>query len=185
MQLLDSSEAARWCGDRGITFTHDWPHRLAITGGHPLGIHVMVPEPGLQAVFMAHRLVTAGASETPEENFRGALLWLQDWGIWNESMDGTGEALLDGLRGNHPLAADWKAAPAQLYSQEELAGARAAAFVPLMFQWDAYLVPASGDIVYSISHHGLVEFRFRHAADFERELAICKDLGWGVEARET
>jgi hypothetical protein len=176
MQLLDDKEAARWCAARQLVVTHDWINRLAFQRGYPVGVRVRVPNTDRQSVAVAFVLLTAAAHG--EEEFSGGLLWLQDWDVWSEVMERPGRTLLAALRSPDSRASDFKAAPAHLFEAAEFALAQATALLPILFQWDAWFVPATPECFYRISHEGYVEARFRTASGFQRELARFRELGW-------
>jgi len=181
MELFDTATARQWCASQGIHEQRDWMSRLSFRGGYPVGLRVRVPTEDRGTVALASLLATFPAGQSP---FGGALLWLQTWKIWSEEMDRTGQTMLSGLRREDALAENFDVAPAQLFSGDEFKHAVAEVTVPLLFQWDAHLVPAQSQEICSISHDGYVDLRFRTPARYREWLERCRDSNWEHQSLE-
>jgi hypothetical protein len=107
---------------------------------------------------MAHALLLQDLMQPDTDDFAGVLLWFRDWGIWNESSEATAARMLelirDGLVPNGPSLLH--EGPAHLFAPQEFVDAHALLTIPLMFQWDVYVVPVSGRCVALASHDAYV-----------------------------
>lgn len=158
MHLLSAQEAEGWCGAKGIGTTGALPaDRLSFRSGPGQRIRIKVPGPASEVLSLAYVLAMTGVPEDEEEHFPGALVWFQDWDIWSESTEQVGHVLLAGLRSGSKASAEVRARPGHLLGPRELVEAQALISLPLLFQWDAYFVPASGTYFAFASHHGNVD----------------------------
>lgn len=159
MRLLKTEGATEWCEARGIAVNPGRiPNRLGFANRDELGLRVTASREGLRAVDLANVLLrsTLGGDDD-EEDFPGGLLWLQDWNMWSETTERVGLMLLERLRGTETLATDLRAAPAQLFAPSEFVLAHASLTLPILFQWDAYVIPPREGLFMFISHHGHVD----------------------------
>jgi hypothetical protein len=170
MELLANSDAAAWCAGREVVIARDWRTRLRFADGYPAKVRLTIPSADRRSLLTAYMMLTTGPSENEEENFGGALLWLHDWGMWSETLDDVGLVLLRAMRRDHPGSADIASTPAHHFSAAEFVEARATTAIPLLFQWDAHLVPDDGSAIYAISHDGYVDMWFRTPEIFRREV---------------
>lgn len=94
-------------------------------------------------------LAVALLNDDPEHpiRFTEALLWTHMWGIGSEELDRMGVAALEGMGGRR-LATH----PGVLCAPTECAAAQAIWAVTMIFEFDASLVLASGDIILYASH---------------------------------
>ena len=102
-----------------------------------------------------------GVREYEESQFSGALLWLQRWEIWSESIDQAGFVLLNGVRTISNCASSVHDAPAQQFAEGEFTLAHACLVLPMLFQWDAYYLTANGDVICYVCHEGYLELSVR------------------------
>jgi hypothetical protein len=148
-----------WCEDHGIRVdikgklvSLHYPAneqrclQLAITDGAPA------------LVAMAHGALLQDLVDPDPQDFAGALIWLRDWDIWSESFERTGIRMLETLRrqATGVESSSIRDTPAHVFGPQEFADAHALLMIPFMFQWDAYVVPASGRCFVFVSHHAHV-----------------------------
>ena len=81
-----------------------------------------------------------------------SLLWFTDWGMWNEVHERAGMFMLEQMRaarGEHkPLVES----PGQLFDSSEAIALQSFLILPVLFSWDAYLAPESGEYFVFNSH---------------------------------
>jgi hypothetical protein len=82
-----------------------------------------------------------------------SLLWFTDWGMWNEIHERAGMFMLKEMRaalGEHkPLIER----PGQVFDSSEVIALQSFFILPILFSWDAYLAPESGEYFVFNSHH--------------------------------
>lgn len=158
---MTGDRATEWCLARGFQVADgELPSaRLSFQNGADNRLRIEVSAKDLRPVELAYSLLMAGVKDYEQQNFSGALLWLQDWDIRSETTERVGQELLKCLRGSNPLAGDLSGAPAQLFGGSELVTAQAALTLPILFQWDAYLVPESAGFAAFVSNDRYVDVR--------------------------
>lgn len=167
MEALSRMEASSWWEELGLkTSDKDLPIH-----SHPFRFRVRVPESTTAAVGLAYVLIMTGVLDFREENLGGVVVGFRRWEIWSESIDRVGYTLLNGLTGHDDTT--WLGrTPAILFGDGEFVSAHAVVSVLTTFQWDGYFIPANGDFVATITHHGFFEFSSRnesvHQALIER-----------------
>lgn len=151
MKCVNAGQAADWCRARGIVFSDRHLRRLGYDEGHPLAISIEAPT-NTQRLLALGYVILATASDD-ERSFEGGLLWLNDWDIWSESFERVGHWLAKSLRVgcHHGAIAD---APGHLFDPGEFIQAQALLLLPMVFQWDAHFIPANGQFLVRLGHHG-------------------------------
>ena len=85
-----------------------------------------------------------------------SLLWFTDWGMWNEIHERAGMFMLEQMRaarGEHkPLIER----PGHLFDCSESTALQSFLILPVLFSWDAYLAPESGEYFVFNSHDEFV-----------------------------
>jgi hypothetical protein len=159
MRFLSASEALAWCEGLGLQ-KHDQSGSKALTYGEDSSFRFRVPIPdeATAAISLAYMIVITDAREYNEGQFAGALLWLQRWQIWSESIDSVGYALLDGIRQGAYGTPSFEEAPATYFTDGEFKKALACLSIPMLFQWDIYFLPTGGTFFVYVSHEGYLEF---------------------------
>jgi len=162
MKLMTDGEAASWCTERGLT-VEGKPSVVRI-GLATRGSTFRVPleEDATAIVSLAYMLLTTPLRDHSDDRFDGALLWMRRWEIWSETVDRVGYELLKGLRNGHP--GSLRESPAQLFEHGEIVAANAAIVLPMLFQWDATVIPANASMVVAISHDGYLDVTAPDAA---------------------
>jgi len=158
MQRLSDSAAAEWCTGRGIQVGGSPAERsLDIAESHPYTFRVRMPVAAPRRLALAHELLMIGAGHE-DTAFVGGMFWLTDWDIWTETVERAGRLLRCRLLGEHQAQTDAVDSQAELYSTDEGIEIQGAVTLALIFEWDAYVIPAVGDVLAFISHDGYVEF---------------------------
>jgi hypothetical protein len=152
MISLAETAVADWCGKRGIQLRPGPPGTELCFPGTNHCLIVRVPESGLRCVALAYLLLMASA-RMEESEFKECLLWLRDWEIGSPELDRAGHTVLRWLRLASTEPISWHDAPGELFGPEEVGEAHAAFVQPLIFDWDAYLVPSSAEYFVFSWHH--------------------------------
>jgi hypothetical protein len=118
-----------------------------------------------------------GVAEDDEAQFEGAVLWVTDYAIWSPTFERVGLGLLDALAPESKFGSS----RILLFDRHELVYAQSILTLCLLFEWDAYLVPISGESIAFVSHDGPVQVTARTPGLFERLFARF-DESW--QARE-
>jgi hypothetical protein len=152
MVALDDGGVAEWCQKRGIQVSPGIPGTELRFHGANHCFSVPVLESGARCVALAYMLLMASV-RLDESEFQGCLLWFREWEIWSPELDRAGHTVLRWLRlaGREPIS--WHDAPGELFGPDEVGEAHAALVQPLIFDWDAYLVPSSGEYFVFSYHH--------------------------------
>lgn len=184
MHLLTLDEAAAWCRRHGIdTDRGGQIPTLRLTTDCGGTVDGTVPARAGAMVAMAQAILLADMPDPDVSDFGGTLLWLVDWGIWNEDSERAGMCSLRLMR--HALSgtsmAPLEESPAHLFSAQEFVAAHALLALPLLYQWDAYLIPASGSSLARISHDGSVCVRARSEPILSRVRARFRAAGWSAD----
>ncbi len=169
MELLTSASAKAWCEAKQLFVRREdlaRPRLQFDEGAH--AIRIPVPASALHAVALAYVIIMTGVIDDDERNVDGGLIWMVDWDIGSDTHERVGLSLLSAMRG--ASGGDVLERPCQLFCENELAVLHTALALPLLFQWDAFFVPISGEFIAFASHDGFVDltFRSRSAADEAR-----------------
>jgi len=84
------------------------------------------------------------------------LLWFAVWGIWNQVHERAGMYIIQQMRGacgeRNPLIKT----PGHLFQRSEATALQSFLILPVLFTWDAYLVPQNGEYFVFISHDEVI-----------------------------
>ena len=162
MRLVSKTDCLNWCRQRGIgisEYDHLYYERAPI---HSLVFDL--PSRGLEVIGLSNVLST----NLEGEGYSGSLLWLKAWGIWSEDYEEVGLRLFERLISGPEGQATLPDSPGQLFDKNESTDQRAALTVPMLFQWDAYLVPDHGRYVVFVSHDEYVDVVAKTAVELDR-----------------
>jgi hypothetical protein len=181
METLSEVQAAAWCRDRGMDFPPAIDCSMFVTDtGRARCIRTVLPKESSRLIAMAHALLLQGLPEPDADDFSGALVWLCEWNIWSEASDAAGVRMLEMVRKGivGTSTAPLGDAPAHLFGPHEFRDAHIVLLIPLLFQWDVYLIPGSANYVAFASHDGVVDLFSRSDAVLERIAARFRAAGW-------
>lgn len=164
MRALTRAEAVSWCVDRRLR--QDSTGRVRFEGADSRGLRFPLPAKALEAVARTYKLMDL----EDEAQFQGAMVWLSEWGFWSEELDRVGVEVCARIRASAGADPNLNERPATLFDRDEFLAAHAFAVQPVIFQWDAYLLPAAGDFFFFLHHH---EWCYALARD-ETALAYLK-----------
>jgi hypothetical protein len=175
VRALARAEAGKWCSERGLTVRMDGAIRLSYDGGHGLCLEIAIPGDARRLLALGYVLLTTGLEQ--EAAFPGALVWVREWDIWSASFERVGWRLVEALRRTNspPSIRD---APAQLFEGGEFVDAQAFLLQPMVFQWDAYLVPHAGDFFVLLGHHQRAQVVARTRETLEQLFTRFEEGEW-------
>ncbi|MHB8541814.1 MAG: hypothetical protein ACYDCD_12875 [Candidatus Acidiferrales bacterium] len=141
MQVLSAAEVNEWfakfphgnteyvqCDERGLFFAD--PEANCIEIEYP---------PKLERLpFLARYLAIIGYEDW---DFRGALLWFTDWGVWNALDEGPGYRIIEAMHRAVGQPKSFEIAPGHSFRADELQDAIGMLLQPMVFGWDANYVP--------------------------------------------
>jgi hypothetical protein len=115
-------------------------------------IAIIRPEAAAQLQALSYVLL----AYEDEADFSGALLWMTDWGIWSEESERPALRMWSQMRAGYGTKTELLSAPGHLFGSTEFIDLHAFFLLPILFQWDAYLVPNRGDYFIFVSHDGVI-----------------------------
>lgn len=153
MQRYSDEQAEHWCGQRGLGVIGAPSIRAFQRGdGAAHRFRVAIKGRAPDVVALAHVALMA-EKEFVVAAFPGGLLWLRRWEIGSEEPDRVGYVLLGSVGGTVNRGQFADIGPAFLFERDEFAETLASLCVPMLFQWDADFIAASGRYRISVSHH--------------------------------
>jgi hypothetical protein len=176
MKFLTAEEATNWCRMRGLDVDARSQSFYSLSGSHTFSIGIQ--ERVTDTVLLSDYLVPTW-EEVP---FTGALLWITDYGIWGENSEKTGSVMIKHMRLGNGGPPTLHEKPAHLFAPGEVYETHSYLLLPILFGWDALLVPETGDYFVSISHHGIAEVVCRDAQIYEQLRKRLQD--WTPRAEE-
>ncbi len=145
MKALTKEQAQTWCKARSLAVTGDdylyFPQSRRC-------IAIELPTKPYELVALANALLPYSESVP----FQGALLWVRQWGVWNELVERAGFRVMEIMRRLHGDARRPEEAPGYLFDAQELVDLQVCLIQPLLIGWDAFMIPESGDYIVATSH---------------------------------
>jgi hypothetical protein len=176
MDTITRSDFSNWCTKRGLDVVdREWP-RYRDAGRH--SFLLKLPELPYRSVALA-RMCFPG---TYDESFRGAMVWIREWGIWAEIDEATAMYVIEQLRAAHGRTEPLIESPGHVFSHSEFVDARAFWTWPMIVGWDAILFPEAADYFVFNSHDEVVCFVARTKEKYGLLLNEFKD--WKPEETE-
>ena len=180
MEALSAAAAAAWCGARGIRVEKDGE----LSYGQPATrqLEIVLPSTTHGLAYAARALVRietrglyASAGQYDKE-FAGCLLWVIRHGVWSPVTEQVGRHVFECL-GTAGIVAPMATHSARRFDAHETIAAEAAILQPLLFQWDAYVIPSSGNYLARIAHDGMIRsITARHPDLLQSVRAVFGDL---------
>ena len=162
MRLVSKPDCLNWCRQREISiseYDHLYYERVPI---HSLVFDL--PSRSLEIIGLSNVL----SRNLEGDSYSGSLVWLRDWDIWSEDYEEVGCRLASRLFSDPRRPTRFPDAPGQVFDSTELLDQRVALIVPMLFQWDAYLVPGHGKYVVFVSHDEYVDVVAKTANELDR-----------------
>jgi hypothetical protein len=159
MEFLSKSEIDTWCQSREIVLSNRG--FLRYEKGGTKGFTIVLNEKPADVINLGIRLIPdldelsmlPGPSATP---FSGALMWVRERGIWGKTEENTGEMMISQLRLARGETAPLSKRPGHLFGHNEFYETQSFFMIPLLFGWDAFVVPENGDYFVFVSHDDVI-----------------------------
>lgn len=150
MTFLETIDCEKWCKDRGIDVFGS--QLLSFTPPDQFyGIKVKIPS------YVRDRLSIAYTLLAPIEEENGeSLLWFRRWNIWSESSEHYAMKIWQALRTVNGEKRMFQETPGHVFSKANFIDLQAFFSIPILFRWDAYLVPSHGEHFVFLSHDEVI-----------------------------
>jgi hypothetical protein len=141
LRVLSDAEIQEWfgsisklgpdyvqCDQDGLFYVH--PEANCIDVEYP---------PKLEKLpFFGRQLAAIGYQDS---DFEGALLWVDNWGIWNPRDEGLGYRIMEAVNRSAGQQQSFEVSPGHLFRSDELVEAAGMLLQPMIFGWDAFYMP--------------------------------------------
>jgi hypothetical protein len=161
VNFLTIEEAKSWCQAHGLKVTAD--RYLHYEPENPHCFTIGLEEKPSRVIALADYLVPTW-EDVP---FEGALLWIRERGVWGDFSENAGAMMLQQMRLAKGESKPLGEFPGQLFAADELVEFHSYFLLPLLFGWDAFVVPEGKDYFLFVSHDGIVEVVSRRAETLE------------------
>lgn len=151
MKFLTTEQARAWCQDCGLRVTAD--HYLSYETGASYCFTLGLGDKPSRLITLADYLIPTWK----ELSFEGALLWIRARGIWDDFSENTGAMILQQMRLGSGRTEPIEMTPAHLFEPDEIFKMHSYFMIPLLFGWDAFLIPRGRDYFIFVSHDGVAE----------------------------
>lgn len=160
MKLLTASEVTKsfdWYKDRGDEYIHFDDDGPFFTHPEAACIDLECPPKLERLPFFARYLGTIGYEDW---DFRGALIWFREWGVWNQQDEGIGYRVIDrmNIAAGQPMS--FEVARGHEFRADELTDAIGTLMQPMIFGWDTFYLPrwsyGTGEFFLFVSHDSFV-----------------------------
>jgi hypothetical protein len=158
------------CEEQRIHFVH--PEAKTIC------VNLRVSEPH-QLIYLA-RLAAHLSYE--ENHFRGASLWITQWGVWDVMVEAVALKAMERIRQGYGENRSLNIAPGHFFRHDEFVESMSCLIQPMLVGWDAYYVPswAWGALNYFlfVSHDGFLNIETRTIEMHHKAFEILKSHDW-------
>ena len=175
MKLITDHEVAIWVARRGIEKRE---RKLMFSNPHGPWIVFESPVSAKERIALCEDLRLLGNSNESASH----LLWISTWRIWSDWFDDFGEFMVDHLRGQPGAVMPLSEKSGHILGRNDAMLATAILWQTLLFNWDAYLVPESGEHIVECSHDELVWVMCK--TDEAHEQALTDLSRWKPRTRE-
>jgi len=164
MKILTDQEVSAWCSHHGIE-----KQGRKLVFGRPYENWVVIDMPKMateRMMLCIDLLLLGGVDESITD-----LIWISTWRIWSDWNDDFGEFMVAKLRAQADEApSPLGEASGHLLSLDERTLSTALLWQMMLFNWDCFLVPATGEHIVECSHDEIVWIMCRTGAAHERAL---------------
>ena len=159
MNTLTDAEVGSWCNAVGVSLK-DW-RTLCFANATGGTFEFNVPETA--AAIIAFVIATTETDDELGIPSSSHLLWLRDWDIWGADSEAIGSKSLSCLRSTFGELRPLLGASGHVFIASERVAFQTFLVQPLFFEWDAYIVPSSGEYILELSHDGWMRVGGRSA----------------------
>jgi hypothetical protein len=150
MKTLTKEEVFSWCQQRSIRVTNhgylyfdvEIPHCLLIS----------LEDKPSRVIALSDYLVPTW-NDVP---FEGALLWIRERGIWGDYSENVGAKIIQQMRLGQGETEPLEKRPGHLFGPKEIFEMHSYFLIPMIFGWDAFLIPEGKDYFLFASHDGVL-----------------------------
>jgi hypothetical protein len=146
MRFLTTEEAKLWCEAHDMKVTAE--KYLYYESEKPRCFTVGLEDKPCSLISLANHLVPMQEGDS----FGGALLWIRERGIWNDHLENTAEMIVQQMCLARGERESLEKRPGHLFGYGELYEMHSFFVVPLLFGWDAFLIPEGKDYFLFVSH---------------------------------
>lgn len=165
---MSTEEIVAWCAEGGI----DVGQHRGLSFKNKRRIEIPFPERLFAAPLILLELVE---DLTTRSSSGSLLLWIRDTGIWDERLDQIGLPQLEIL--NRATQTDGNdTSPGYLFDEREIHLCVGAAVLPMLYGWDAYLIPKSREHFLYLSHDEFIGIYYKNVSDESEFLKCYRDL---------
>jgi hypothetical protein len=133
--------------------------------------------------FFARHIATLGYEPW---HFTGALLWMHQFGIWDEALEGIGYRIVEQMNRAAGQPSAFEVSKGHEFRADELTDAVGMLLQPMIFGWDSFYLPrwswGTGEFFIHISHDSYVVVVTKTKAFHEQALAELTKLNYTVRA---
>ena len=140
MRVLTKAELKQWFAafPRGGEFAQYDGSELFFAHPEANCIDVEYPPKVERIPFLARYLATVGYDSV---DFRGAMIWLSDWGVWDPLDESPGYRIVEAMCTAAGQPTSFEAAGGYHFRADELDQAIGMLLQPMIFGWDAHYYP--------------------------------------------
>jgi hypothetical protein len=150
MKALTIEEVRKWCNAHGLKVTSN--RFLFYDIENPYCFSIGLEDKPSRVIALADYLVPTWK----DVSFGGALLWIRERGIWGDHSENTGAMIVQQMRLGKGETEPLERRPGQLFGPEELFEMHSYLVIPMLFGWDAFLIPEGKDYFLFVSHDGVI-----------------------------
>jgi hypothetical protein len=148
--------------ERGLFYTH--PEASCIAIKYPAELEKLA--------FFARVIATLGYEPW---HFSGAFLWIHQFGIWNEAVEGIGYRIIEQMNQAAGQPSAFEVSAGHEFRADELSEAVGMLLQPMIFSWDAFYLPqwswGTGEFFIHISHDSYLVVVTKTKAFHEKALS--------------
>jgi hypothetical protein len=169
MEFLTGEQVRVWFAARGLEINSS--RYLNYDSEKLHCFSVSLEEKASRVIALADYLVPTW----PDVPFAGALFWIRERGVWGDFSENASAMMLQQMRLAKGESKPLGEFPGQLFAADELVEFHSYFLLPLLFGWDAFVVPEGKDYFLFVSHDGIVEVVSRKAETLEELLQRVSD----------
>jgi hypothetical protein len=170
MKALTEAQISTWCAQRRITTTRARNLIRLAHAGPVKTYRKSLPDEFRTAEWMANVLVLA----LTKQNFEGGLVLYRDWVFPIDVLDW----MVEVLREHHSVHGRLIDTPGHLFEATEGTAAVGFTLIPILADWDAYVVPERGEYLGFICHDGWIDIIFKDEPSNQGMMAVLEEWGF-------
>jgi len=157
MQLPSYEEFSKLCNENGIVISEN--KFLSYQNGIDHCVSLSLPT----SAEKVSRLLTVLLKHLDDDEYKGSLLWLREWGIWSPDSEEVGVFIFEHLL-NQSISNKYCLA----FNATEFVAQKAFLSLPMLYDWDCYVIPNHWNYCIFINHHKEIKIFARTSSELER-----------------